>query len=558
MAPEFEEPEFSAFELENAWSSEVPFINLDAAEMSYYFSALEDDLVREVSISLQHQKFILFHLDDPLEYLKSFATYTWYEESDEAAEEFIQWYVDRFRTELEEQREREWSREVESDLEYWIKYVANDERETIIVYDLDARETLFVRYGDKHSVTMQELHQKLAEGRNIFVIHNHPNHTGASLADLSAVAWLDAEYFVVVNPDGTLHFHKRIGDAMVALEPVHNPDIVAPFDPFETAVAELAYLFQTWSEEGNPPEMVMRQGEAAPRALDYVRDPQGKRTDEPEFDKDFARYNPLLSPIPKADFYTLLPTALLYSEVLKAARFAGSHGLDMAGMLLVHFLEGSGEKYDLLPVDDMIDELPLLRKDILDLIGYNLGDFFPPSDDPESKLIRRKLRESATHAVYSYAGEWREVGMGKNADANVYNFEAIPFDRDLSQLGKLLYGQPPSEDISQAEYDWYNAVGDFYYYPRVAVVVDKITGNAEVSLVIEVRDQYDWHADAGPLDNIMASLETVGLGQHFAVSGRSSPIVGRFNLGDKVSVEDSSGKTRYYYELKDIDWNADE
>ena len=345
---------------------------------------------------------------------------------------------------------------------------------------------------------------------------------------------------------------------MIPLEFTRNLEHAAPVDPLETAAADAAYLAQTLLEFGNPPEAVFKQEEATPRAMDYVRDPQGKRTDEPEFDEDFARYNPLLSLIPKADFYTLLPTALLYSEVLKAARFSGSHGLDMAGMLLEHFLGGSGETYDRLPVDDMIDELPLLRKDILDLVGYDLGDYFPPSDDPESKLNRRKLHESDTHAVYAYAGDWREVGMGKNAGAKVYDFDVVPFDRDPAQLVKLLYGQPPSDDIPQAEYDWYNAVGAFYYYPRVSVVVDKITGNAEVGLVIEVRDQYDWHADAGPLDNIMAILETVGYGRNFAVSGRSSPIVGRFDLDDRNSLEDSSGKTRYYYELKDIDWNADE
>ncbi len=262
FAPDFEESESSVADAEIPWSSESPFLSLDAAEMSYYFSAQEDELTREVSISLQREKFILHYLDDPLAYLKHFATYTWDEEADKVAEEFIQWYVNRFRSELEQQWEYDLSGEALSDVEYWITRVANDERETVIVYDLDAGETLFVRYGDKDSVTMQELHQKLAEGRNIFVIHNHPNNSGASLADLSAVAWLDAEYFVVVNPDGTLHFHKRVGDTLVALEPVHDPDIVAPADPVETAAAELAYLFQTWSEIGNPAEMVMRQGEA--------------------------------------------------------------------------------------------------------------------------------------------------------------------------------------------------------------------------------------------------------------------------------------------------------
>ena len=262
FTPDIEEPEIGVADAEIPWSSEAPFLSLDAAEMSYYFSAQEDELTRGVAMSLQHEKFILHYLDDPLAYLKHFATYTWDEESDKAAEEFIQWYVNRFRSELEEQWEYDLSGDTLSDVEYWITRVANDERESVIVYDLEAGETLFVRYGDENSVTMQKLHRTLAEGRNIFVIHNHPNNTGASLADLSAVAWLDAEYMLVVNPDGTLHRYARVGEALIPLEPTRNPEYVAAADPIETLAADVAYLLQTWSEIGNPPEMVMRQGQA--------------------------------------------------------------------------------------------------------------------------------------------------------------------------------------------------------------------------------------------------------------------------------------------------------
>ena len=116
-----------------------------------------------------------------------------------------------------------------------------------------------MRYGDKDSVTMQEWQQKLAEGRNIVVIHNHPNNSGASWADLSAAVWLDAEYMIVVKPDGTQHHQQRIGDRMVALEPIHNPDYVAPADPLEMAAASIAYWIQTLREFGNPPESLWWQ-----------------------------------------------------------------------------------------------------------------------------------------------------------------------------------------------------------------------------------------------------------------------------------------------------------
>lgn len=174
--------------------------------------------------------------------------------------------MERFKTELEQQRDYILSLDALSDIEYWIREVANDERETVIVYDLDTGETLFVRYGDRDSVTMQDWHQRLAEGRNIVVIHNHPNNSGASPADLSAAAWLDAEHMLIVNPDGTVRRHQKIGGEIVELKPLHYADIVAPVDPLETALHAIAYGIQTLLEFGNPPEMVFEQGETDFRA----------------------------------------------------------------------------------------------------------------------------------------------------------------------------------------------------------------------------------------------------------------------------------------------------
>ena len=254
------EPELTASELGNRSSGEDRFLSMNAVDMSYYLSAQHDNLVREVATALRHEKLFLFYLDDPLAFLKNFPEYGWDEESAEEAEKFIQWYVERFGAELEKQKEKDWWGGVESDLEYWIRDVANDERESVIVYDLEAVETLFVRYGDKDSVPLQEWQQKVAEGRNIVLIHNHPNNTAASLADLNAAAWLDAELMLVVNPDGTLHRYALEGDEMVALEPVHNPDYVAPSNPVETLAADVAYWAQSLMEIGNPAERVMRQG----------------------------------------------------------------------------------------------------------------------------------------------------------------------------------------------------------------------------------------------------------------------------------------------------------
>ena len=119
-----------------------------------------------------------------------------------------------------------------------------------------------MRYGDKDSVTMQTLQQKLAKGREIYLIHNHPNNNGASPADLSAATWLDAEYMLIVNPDGKVHRHQKIDGEIIELEPLNFPEFVAPVDLVETLVHSIAYGIQTAREIGNPAEAVFAQGEA--------------------------------------------------------------------------------------------------------------------------------------------------------------------------------------------------------------------------------------------------------------------------------------------------------
>ncbi len=77
-----------------------------------------------------------------------------------------------------------------------------------------------------------------------FSVHNvpllHSNRNRYDWHYLSAAAWLKAEFLLVSNQDGTLHRYALEGDEMVALEPVHNPDYVAPADPGETLAADLA------------------------------------------------------------------------------------------------------------------------------------------------------------------------------------------------------------------------------------------------------------------------------------------------------------------------------
>ena len=171
---------------------------------------------------------------------------------EETAEEYTRKYAE----EMGLQRAQAVTREVVEDL-------ANDEMESVVAVDRDTGEIIFVRYGDEDSVALQEEQRKLAEGRNIVLIHNHWNNTGASLADLGAADWLDAERMVVVTPSGKRYYYHRRGGRLVALKPVQGSGVAAESDPVETAVARLLHMMQSAREAGNPAEMVMLQDHPA-------------------------------------------------------------------------------------------------------------------------------------------------------------------------------------------------------------------------------------------------------------------------------------------------------
>ena len=399
--------ETAGVNLGNVTSHEDLFLSMDAVDLSYYFSVQEYDLVREVATCLRHEKLIHFFLDNPRECLKLFATYTWDEEADAAAEEFIQWYVDRFRTELEEQRDIARSGPAfgaaEDSIERWHKDLTNDENEVVIAIDLRTGETLFVRYGDEDSVTLQDAQKELVEDRYIALLHHHPSRGAASLADLDAAKWLKAELLLVSNQDGTLHRYARVGEMMIPLEPTRNPEYAAAVNPLETAAADAAYLAQTLLELGNPPEMVMRQEETVPSASDYVTKPMFRVIVGPPINQDFAR------PWGTSDFSPLSPLISWY--IGNSAESAQSHGLDNAGKMLLHWVGGSGERVAV-NVDEMINDILGFGPHIMDTVGFDLGKSPPLTGNTEDRHNETVAFQSDRYLVSVYDLDWKQVGKG--------------------------------------------------------------------------------------------------------------------------------------------------
>ena len=231
--------------------ADVPFSGVDPADLKFYFAARDHDLARSVEAALTHEGLPARYETEPAKYVRdNFAEHGMDGEADAAAEEYARKYAE----EMGLQRAQQVTREVIEDL-------ANDEMESVVAVDRDTGEIIFVRYGDRDSVALQEEQRKLAEGRNIVLIHNHWNNTGASLADLGAADWLDAERMVVVTPSGKRYYYHRRGGRLVALKPVPGTGVAAESDPVETAVARLLHMMQSAREAGNPAERVMLQEE---------------------------------------------------------------------------------------------------------------------------------------------------------------------------------------------------------------------------------------------------------------------------------------------------------
>ena len=327
---------------------------------------------------------------------------------------------------------------------------------------------------------------------------------------------------LIVNPDGKARRHQKIDGEIVELEPLHFPDFVAPVDLVETLVHSIAYGIQTLLEFGNPPEAVFEQGERDPGIHE-----QSFQTEAAPIKRDYVRYSESVRY--KSVFEPFRRRLLQKSYADKAAQVemaaisSGLFGYDDASHNLRHFLGGSGDAIDDLPVDKMIDELPLFRADIIQNVRDSLEEKFASGE-----LEPVDVSEEST--TYAFPTEWRFVGSEGKAEADVYGFREEALDTGNDALD-MLFANPP-EGVEQAVYDWHVALGKFFYSVRVNVKVNNATQDAELVMQIEVQDHYAWYKneDVGDMNHQMADLELAGHGRNFPISGESGVIEARFNL----------------------------
>lgn len=70
----------------------------------------------------------------------------------------------------------------------------------------------------------------MLEGRDITLIHNHPNKSPASDDDLGTALDLGVPFMVLATPSGLQYHYRRYGNEMKLVKVINNPDYVARED----------------------------------------------------------------------------------------------------------------------------------------------------------------------------------------------------------------------------------------------------------------------------------------------------------------------------------------
>lgn len=113
--------------------------------------------------SLRHEDLFAHYLDDPIAYLKHFASYGWDEESDRQAEAYLQKHREEMRLHYAGQDEL-WKGLALGATEHTRKDLTNGRLESAVAVNIVTKEEIFRRFGDEdHSL----LNLGVKGGRNI-------------------------------------------------------------------------------------------------------------------------------------------------------------------------------------------------------------------------------------------------------------------------------------------------------------------------------------------------------------------------------------------------------
>jgi hypothetical protein len=277
--------------------------------------------------------------------------------------------------------------------------------------------------------------------------------------------------------------------------------------------------------------------------------PGNKLVDDPRYISENNLPPRLFLPVTEGGYLALLlGPGGSWTAAWNFAQMAQDKGFDDAGRHLLHYLNNSGANLEV-DVDKMISELPRFQQNILEYLGSGVGSLLDPNNPNSPQYIVPS--ENPNYTIYSIPLGWKYVGIGgevvPHSLDDIYNFDNT-LGITPSTIANLMEGIPAAEGVPQELYDWFLAMNKFNYHPRVSIVVDNTTGEAELSYQVVVSDRYAWYMNeghnlqgqpdplfaTGPMDEFMAKLDMYGQAQNYLISGISTPATIQFNVNNYV------------------------
>ena len=253
-------PDLQSFHAEPDWPVSRPLTEGQKHHVNYLLSIEDDTLARGMLIGIRRDGMPSpKYLND---YLARFAEWDWDETSDERTLEL-----------LDTIRQSNWDARLEqadsAPVENAAQDLANDMIESLQIIDAVTGQVLLNRVGvlgadGGQSVGLQAEEIQTFQGRELIFVHNHPNGTAASDADLRTAFLAGAELLLVVTPRGYEYAYIR-GENDMAL--VREGDASYDVGP-GTAEEYVELTGRSWrqatADSLNPPEYLMLQDEDEP------------------------------------------------------------------------------------------------------------------------------------------------------------------------------------------------------------------------------------------------------------------------------------------------------
>ena len=248
-------PDLQSFYTEPDWPASRPLTDGQKHHVDHLLSIEDDTLARDMLIGIRRDGMPSpKYLND---YLAQFAEWGWDEISDERTLELL--------NTIRQSNWDAWLGQADSaPVETAAQDLANNTIESLQVIDAATGQVLLSRVGvlgagDGQSVGLQAEEVQTFQGRGLIFVHNHPNGTAASDADLRTAFLAGAELLLVVTPRGYEYAYVR-GENGMAL--VREGDASYEVGP-ATAKEYVELTGRSWRQAAadkiNPPEYLMLQ-----------------------------------------------------------------------------------------------------------------------------------------------------------------------------------------------------------------------------------------------------------------------------------------------------------